>query len=110
MALSLGHTRRASAAYADMSEDTLARWIRDDAEFAERIKVAEAKAEGVLLNTILKAGAAGQWTAHAWILERRLPGDYGRKIEQTIVPKRPEEMTDDELAALLSAIGPVPDA
>lgn len=105
MAIQLGHTRRAAAAYADMHEDTLARWIREDSEFAARIKVAEGKAEGTLLNTILKAGQAGQWTAHAWILERRHPAEYGRKIEQTVTVKRPEEMSDDELDALLEAIG-----
>lgn len=102
-AITLGLTRRAAAAAADMSEDTLARWIREDTDFAERVKIADGRAEGMMTKAIIKATVTN-WTAAAWWLERRQPADYGRKLESVVTVKRPEEMTDAELDALLESI------
>jgi hypothetical protein len=78
-ALRVGNTRTAAAAYAEISLDTLARWISDDAEFCGAVLKAEADAEARFLGQIAKAAQDGTWTAAAWWLERRRPENYARK-------------------------------
>ena len=78
-ALRLGNTRRNSAAYAEISDDTLARWMDADAEFRGAVTKAEADAEARFLGQIAKAAADGTWTAAAWWLERRRHEDYRKR-------------------------------
>lgn len=78
-ALRIGNTLRAAAAYAEISEDTLARWRADDAEFRGAVTKAEADAEARFLGNIAKAAADGTWTAAAWWLERRRHEDYRKR-------------------------------
>jgi hypothetical protein len=51
--------------------------------FYRAIKKANAKAEAHLLHGIEDVGMSGEWTALAWILERRFSKNWGRKIEVT---------------------------
>jgi hypothetical protein len=78
-ALAAGNTRRAAAAGGGISEDTLARWVRRYAGFAEAIKSAEAEAERAHVGNIVRAAAEGTWQASAWWLERRRPEDWRRR-------------------------------
>lgn len=80
-AVGVGATRTLACDYAGIDLDTLARWIKRDAELAERIKRAEGKAAIGWLAVIEKA-ATKQWQAAAWKLERRYPHDYGRTIQE----------------------------
>jgi hypothetical protein len=78
-ALRAGSTRRAAAPFAGVSEDSLERWERSSAGFADAIKKAEADAEVRHVANIAKAAQDGTWQASAWWLEPRRPDDYGRR-------------------------------
>lgn len=83
--LRLGNTRRAAAAYAEVSHETFYRWL-DDVTFRDAVEKAEADAETRFLGQVAKAAADGTWTAAAWWLERRRNADYARrdKVEMTV--------------------------
>lgn len=78
-ALRVGNTRRASCAAAEVSVDSLARWMEADAEFRGAVVKAEADAELRFLGQVAKAAAGNNWQAAAWWLERRQHTDYGRR-------------------------------
>lgn len=116
-----GSPRVAACTSAGISEDTFARWLKRYADFADGVKKAEAEAITRRVARIDKAGEGGallsrrvtynhktdvetteetyaqpQWTADAWLLERRYADDFGRrdKIEVNIaelVRKRAED-------------------
>ena len=44
----------------------------------EALKNAEADFKRALLRSIRKAGRDKDWKAHAWMLERIYPGEFGR--------------------------------
>lgn len=53
-------------------------------EFSDRIKIAEAEAQKVMLLAVRHASVSarpGQWQAAAWFLERRYPDEYGKRTE-----------------------------
>lgn len=50
-------------------------------EFRDSIKKAEADFEASCLARIQRAADDGTWTAAAWMLERRWPGRWGRRVE-----------------------------
>ena len=81
-ALMAGNTRRASCAYAGISEDTFANWLRDNSVFSEAIKKAEADAE-VRNVAIIQKAADSTWQAAAWWLERKHKADWSSRVEQT---------------------------
>ena len=47
-------------------------------ELMEALKNAEADFKRALLRSIRKAGRDKDWKAHAWMLERIYPGEFGR--------------------------------
>lgn len=51
-------------------------------QFLHAIKDAEAKAAVGWLEVIDDAASNGNWQAAAWKLERRYPGDYGRRVTE----------------------------
>jgi transposase len=77
-ALRAGNTRRASCAYAGISDETFANWCKRFLEFLEAVEKAEADAEVRHVANIAKAAGEGVWTASAWWLERRRPKDWGK--------------------------------
>lgn len=89
-ALRKGCTRRAAAAYAGISEDTLYNWIargegrakspprEEFTRFSEAVKRAESEAEKRYTEIIYRA-ADETWQAAAWWLERRYPKEWGRR-------------------------------
>lgn len=77
-ALGAGNVRRASAAYAGISEDTFARWMARYADFADAVLRAEAQAEVMHVATIAQAARAGSWQASVFWLERRRHADWGK--------------------------------
>jgi hypothetical protein len=81
-ALAAGNTRRAACAFAGISEDTLANWLRRHSEFADAVQKAEGDAEVRNVAIISRAAQQGTWQAAAWWLERRYPHDYGRTIQE----------------------------
>ena len=49
-----------------------------ETELIEALKNAEADFKRSLLTSIRKAGRDKDWKAHAWMLERLYPGEFGR--------------------------------
>jgi transposase-like protein len=91
-ALRMGGWRGPAARQAGIAEETLAEWIKRGeraiaqghpetlhAQLAAAIPKAEADAEALALARIGKAASEGQWTAAAWMLERKYPGRYGKR-------------------------------
>ncbi len=82
--------------HAMVSRTTFFNWLRraEDGEtrfveFAKAVKQALANVEVRLLEVIEKASRS-QWTAAAWILERRHPGKYGRRNPDPVGPQESE--------------------
>lgn len=78
-ALSVGAYRQDASKSAGISEDTLARWEKADAEFAERTSRATAKAWIGDLAVIRRAALDGDWRAAGDHLDRT--GSPYRKTE-----------------------------
>jgi hypothetical protein len=84
-ALAAGNTRKASALYAGIGENTLGDWLNRYRDFRDAVENAEARAEvGHVLN-IRQAAQSGTWTASAWWLERRRHQEWGRKDRIEII-------------------------
>lgn len=81
-ALRAGNTRRASCAYAGISESTLATWLERYNDFRDAIEKAEADAE-IRNVAIIQKAASDTWQAAAWWLERRRPADFRQRQEMT---------------------------
>ena len=85
-ALGKGLSRRLAAQLAGISEDTLARWMKDTPEFETECKRREALCALECTDRIMqevKVGRDGWKAAAAW-LERRYPEEWSprRQIEQ----------------------------
>lgn len=96
-ALRVGNTRRASAAAAEVNEDTLANWMKADSAFFGAVVKAEADAELRFLGQVAKA-APTSWQAAAWWLERRQHSDFGRRerMDMTIDVRKEAERIAEE--------------
>ena len=81
-ALRGGNTRRASCAVADVSQDSLALWLRIYPEFAEAVEKAEGKAEAKMVS-IIRDASETTWQAAAWWLERKHKAEWSSRVEQT---------------------------
>jgi hypothetical protein len=89
-ALKAGNSRRDSALYAGISEQTFYSWMsrgRDGeplyAEFLEAVEKAEA--QSVVRNVaIIQRAAEETWQAAAWWLERKRPDDWGPRQRMDI--------------------------
>lgn len=81
-ALQLGASYRLACLYGGISEDTFGRWRDKKPEFAEIVARAEGIGAVQLLEAIDAAASAGNWRAAAWILERRYPEEYGRRVHE----------------------------
>lgn len=81
-ALRAGNTRRASCAYAGISESTLATWLERYNDFRDAIEKAEADAE-IRNVAIIQKAASATWQAAAWWLERKRKGDWAQRTETT---------------------------
>lgn len=53
-------------------------------KFSEEVRKAVAVAEPLLINEIQRAAKNGQWTAAAFILERKFPNRWGRKDQKLV--------------------------
>ncbi|OPX58898.1 MAG: hypothetical protein A4E25_01435 [Methanobacterium sp. PtaB.Bin024] len=84
-----GNYPETAAEIAGISSTTFYRWKKYGKErktgkfreFWESIKKAESFAEGLRVQTILKASEDGNWQAAGWWLERKFPDRWGRRQE-----------------------------
>jgi hypothetical protein len=82
-ALKMGNTRKDSAAYGGISQDTFAAWLRVYPDFADDVAKSEAAVAMRNVALIQKAAQAGTWQAAAWWLERRRASDFSTRHEVT---------------------------
>jgi len=68
-----GCTRSMAFYCAGVGHDFFYSWMRDDAEFSDDVKRAEA---AYLATRIRKVNTADAWQASAWMLERRDPENF----------------------------------
>ena len=65
---------------AGVSNTTYNRWMKEEPEFVQAIKVAEAEYKRTKLKLISEAGEQkNMWSANAWLLERKWPEQYGKR-------------------------------
>ncbi|MCP4128989.1 MAG: hypothetical protein GY753_18310 [Gammaproteobacteria bacterium] len=113
-------------ALAGVHTETYNNWMRGAVEERERVRQGErkrvngqrfiqfsaavkrARAEWVQEQVdIIKEAAmnGGQWTAAAWLLERRLPGEFGRRVDVGLRPSSVLAFSADELAEAERELG-----
>ena len=76
-----------------IAEGTFYRWLREDDTKLKRalsqgLKKAEAEYKGELLESIMETATRAknpQWTAAAWLLERKYPDEYAQTTRKTEV-------------------------
>ena len=81
-----GLTNRDICQAIDIAEQTFYRWINKPANrlhrsLSEALKKAEAEYKGELLESIMETATRQknpQWTAAAWLLERKYPDEYAQ--------------------------------
>lgn len=67
---------------AGISERTYYRWIEEDEEWAEEVKMAKRFSEAVMVSRLKALGEEkADWRAYAWLLERRFPEEWSAKKE-----------------------------
>lgn len=81
-ALNVGATYKIACDYAGIGTTTFYDWINSKPEFSDAVKEAEGSGAVMILARIRKEADSGSWQAGAWILERRYPEMYGRKVIQ----------------------------
>lgn len=109
-ALEAGATIKMAAAAAGVSEDTLSRWRKAGPDLEAEMLQAEAAGAVRALGVIQSAAASGTWQAAAWLLERRYPGEYGRRVPK--VDEAPDvirSMLDASLERMNKLYGPQQD-
>lgn len=95
-AVELGATWEAAAQSVGIGASTLRQWRQrgeaGEAPFAALLadlKRADADCISRALQVIRQAAEGGQWQAAAWLLERRHPADYGRRVESRVEVSAP---------------------
>lgn len=96
-----GCSKRRAAAYVGVDESTIRRAEREDPEFAIEVAKASTQFE-VDLVTKMRVQADNSWRAAAWLLERRLPEEFGRPPKRKREkPEKPKSRSDELLEKAL---------
>lgn len=92
--LEAGNTRRAASEYVGIDQDTFGRWMVRYADFADRVRKAEAAAEVQAVAIIRTGMLSGDTNDAKWWLERRRPDDYARreKVDISIARREAEQL------------------
>jgi transposase len=97
------HPERAAAAHG-VTASTMRKHRQRDPEFATAIKEAEAMAEQGFLSRILKH-TEKQWTAAAWMLERRWPERWRKRENEETISKADLQQAFRAAAAEINQAG-----
>lgn len=96
-----GCSREAAAGLAGINPDTLYDWQHRFPEFSEALQKADSELEAECVSNIRRAGRSRRnWTANAWLLERKFPHRYG-KVDRHLLRVRRDE--DEDLTQLPQA-------
>lgn len=108
-ALRLGATNEIACKYAGIAQSTFYQWLQDEPELIEVFERARAHSAVEALRAIQKARQEGQWTASAWLLERRhgyakppSKVEVSGKLDLNVLIQKIQQMDDDALDALAS--------
>ena len=110
--LEIGMPRGDAAQCAGVTRRTVNRWAEADPAFADELDFAESRAKRSAL-AIVRRGGQG-WQAHAWLLERRWPNEFGQKSRLDISMETADYakeraaklgLTVEELMARAEALG-----
>ena len=104
-ALRGGNFLHTAASYAGINNDTLHTWLRRGEReasgiyrgFYDAVQAAQADCEVAAVAGIKKAGFGGEWTALAWLLERKFPDRWA-------MVHRFKFITEKEIDGLLEAL------
>jgi hypothetical protein len=106
-----GNYIETAAAAAGVAKSTLYDWLKYGAaqksgkykDFSDAVYEAVAKAEAIDVTHVGTAARSGDWRAAAWRLERRNSKRWGRKEHITIGDVKMEELSTEELEAIVAA-------
>lgn len=99
--LSVGGGRSTAAKYVRCAATTIRRAAERDAEFAKKLRRAEASLEVAHLKNIETAGQK-YWRASAWLLERMYPDRYGARKAATWTREQVQGLLDRFLEIVLA--------
>lgn len=102
-AISLGLSRKDACVASSISQDSFARWLKEDAEFADKIDKSELRCKQRNLIMVQKASQKPQhWQASAWMLERKFSDEFAlkQKTEHTIDPALIKNLIANVLTAV----------
>ena len=85
-ALQTGHTRRASCALANISDETLSNWQAEDLDFLEAVKTAEHLAEAARVARIEAAAVGGAVVRRTTKTRRAQDGSETTEVEEELAP------------------------
>ena len=95
--LSLGFSRRTAARHVGISHTSIARAAARDPHFAKQLSDAESVADFSALRMVRDAARQEKyWRAAAWLLERRLPDEFGHRA--------PHSFSGDQVMAMLAGV------
>ena len=98
--LRMGLTMELSSNFAGVDVRTVYGWIQRGKregdgiffQFSQALKKAEGECAAVCMRRIQEAADKGQWTASAWIMERRFKGYTQRRTDEDARDERTEEI------------------
>lgn len=90
-----GLTRAVCAGLAGVSETTLYKYLREDAQFAQEVKTAQRLGEEELVD-VIRMHSVKSWQAAAWLLERRYPERFGQRQK---VQHEVKQMSEEQAKA-----------
>lgn len=93
----LGLSMKDACSIIDISDETYYNWCKNRLEFLEGVKKAQAQFKQQCL-ALIKRASVTQWTAAAWLLERKHPDEFGLKTHQQISGTLGRE-TDEQVLA-----------
>lgn len=79
----LGLTVRDACLLANICEDTHYRWLKEHKEYSEAIEKARAAFKQRNI-TVIATASIKSWQAAAWLLERKMPDEFGLRTKQEI--------------------------
>ena len=95
-----GNFKTVAARACGFTAETLCQWEKKKPGFSDQIKKAEAECESLLVARIVKA-SGDQWTASAWMLERKNFERWGKKEKHEISGHLLEGTPEDIEAAVI---------
>jgi hypothetical protein len=103
--IELGHSRRTAGRLVGCSGITITRAATRDPDFAAKLDEAESHSNTEALKLIRQtANQERYWRAAAWVLERRIPEEYGRRAPKTFTSEEVQKMFSKFVQLVLAEV------